>query len=408
MKLLQVDTIDEAIDKLLHAAGTVLLRTEWLPLSAAPGRVLVEDVVSSEDIPGFDRSTVDGYAVKAADTTGAGESLPTFLRLVDSVEMGKPAAGVINSGDCAYVPTGGMLPPGADAVVMVEHCEQFGETVAIGDAVSPGRNVIYRGEDIPKGSIALSRGRRLGPADCGALAAMGYDRVPVVIRPKMAIFSSGDEVVPPAAKPTAGQVRDINSYALAAQAQRVGFDVGFTGILPDDRDRLGDALAAAMTGHDIVIISGGSSQGQKDMTGSIIDSIARPGVLTHGLAMKPGKPTIIGYDAASQSILLGLPGHPVSAMMVFDSVLAAWWRRLTREKPALAVPAVLNGNLAGAPGRETYQPVRLQAEGGVLSATPLFFKSGLITALTAADGYIVIDKDREGLRSGEPVQVHFF
>ncbi len=409
MELLQVDTVADAITKIKDASRGVLPRVTVKPLAQALGATLAEAAAAPEDVPGFDRSTVDGYAVLADDTAGAGESLPCFLKIVGEVEMGKPAPCSIRHGECAYVPTGGMLPPGADAVVMVEYCDRFADSVAVADAVSPGRNVIWRGEDIKAGQNVLEAGCKLRPSDIGVLAAIGKEQVKVWEGPKIAVFSTGDEIVPPGReKLETGQVRDINSNAVAAMATQAGFRVTATGIIPDVEERLREALKQAMAENDVVVVSGGSSQGVKDMTERVIDSISSPGILSHGLAVKPGKPTIIGWDDESGTLFIGLPGHPVSAMIVFDSVLLDWWRQATGQTVRRPMVAKLDRNVMGSPGRETYQPVRLQLTSEGWLAEPVFYRSGLISALAAADGFFVLERNREGLSAGEQVLVYLY
>ena len=409
MELLQVDTVSDAITKIKESSRGVLPRVTVKPLSEALGATLAEAAAAPEDVPGFDRSTVDGYAVLADDTAGAGESLPCFLKIVGEVEMGKTAPCAIRHGECAYVPTGGMLPPGADAVAMVEYCDRFGDSVAVADAVSPGRNVIWRGEDIKAGQNVLNAGCVLRPSDIGVLAAIGKEQVKVWEGPKIAVFSTGDEIVPPGReKLETGQVRDINSNAVAAMAAQAGFRVTDTSIIPDVEERLRDTLRQAMDENDVVVVSGGSSQGVKDMTERVIGSISSPGILSHGLAVKPGKPTIIGWDDASATVFIGLPGHPVSAMIVFDSVLLGWWREATGQASRRPVVARLDRNVMGSPGRETYQPVRLQLTAEGWLAEPVFYRSGLISALAAADGFFVLERNREGLSAGEQVLVYLY
>jgi len=408
MRLLNVDCVDQAVERLRSVAGQAWAKTERLSLAEARGRVLAKDIYAAEDVPGFSRSTVDGYAVIAADTAAASENLPAILRLRGSVDMGQAALTAIAPGECAYVPTGAMLPPVADAVVMLEYCEPLGDQVAVGAAISPGRNVVYRGEDLSSGNLALPRGRRLGPAEIGVLAALGLTEIPVYSRPALALFSSGDEVVLPSDTPKPGQVRDINGPALAALAEQAGFQVTAAAILPDDPERLRAVLRQALTGHDLVVISGGSSQGQKDLTSRIFDEIASPGVFTHGLAVKPGKPTILGFNEATQTVLAGLPGHPLSALMVFSAVLLPWWQSLTGQQPSLPLPAQLTRNVAADAGKTTFQPVRLAWREGGLLACPLYYKSGLISILAQADGYIVMERNCEGLNAGVMVPVHAF
>ena len=413
MEFLTVDTVDAARDKLLSSAKdwmTSRQKSENLPLGEICGRIVAEDISATCDIPAFRRSTVDGYAVLSKDTAAAGESIPVFLTVKGRVEMGCPVSWTIGRGECAEVPTGGMLPDGADAVAMVEYAEPFGaDEVALYSGVAVGENVVQIGEDAKAGELLLRRGKRLLPQDIGALAASGVTKAPVYTPVRLTIISTGDELIAPDKEPEMGQIRDINTYALAALAKKNGFSVVGTAVLPDDENVLEQALRKAMKISDIVAVSGGSSQGKKDMTKALIDRVSSPGVYTHGMAIKPGKPTILGYDSPSRTILAGLPGHPVSAMMVFE-LLFCWLLREITGSMALAIPARLSCNVASSPGKLTCWPVRLvwSGSGAAPVAEPIFGKSGLITTLAGADGYFTVDRDTEGLQSGQAVLVHLF
>ena len=405
MKLLTVDTIEEARQKLLNNTSHWKLPQEKPEIPCAFGRIIAEDLYSPLDIPGFRRSTVDGYAVIAADTTGAGESIPALLKLTGTVEMGKPAGFCLRRGECAYVPTGGMMPEGADAMVMIEYSEPFGSEIAIYQSAAAGSYVIQAAEDAKQGGLLLRCGTKIRSQEIGALAAAGITNVPVYAPLRLCIISSGDELVSPSAVPRPGEVRDINTYALEALAKESGYLVTKTKIVKDEEDALEAAVLEGMKNNQLVVLSGGSSQGEKDMTANVFSSVAKPGVFTHGLAIKPGKPTILAYDKVSDTILAGLPGHPVSALMVFR-VLFSWFiRQLTGEKEPFPVPAAINCNLAGSPGRTTYQPVILRDFDNTYLAEPVFGKAGVINTLTNADGYIVIDMNKEGIMKGDKVQV---
>ena len=429
MKLLKVDTLEAALDKLenvmksskaggIYGAGGIhdagMLEAEWVPVLQALGRIAAEDVLCSEDIPGFDRSTMDGYAVIARDTQGSGESMPTFLDLVGEIEMGQSPQFELSSGRCAYVPTGGMLPHGADAVAMVEYCQPFGtDKIAVYSPLSSGHNMVHAGDDVRCEEVLVRRGRRIRPSDMGLLSAAGKTEIKVYKPWKIYIISTGDEIVPPQAMPLPGQVRDVNSAGLLGEALYQGFDVTGLEVVCDSQDVLTDKVRSAMKECDGVVISGGSSQGKKDATEAVIDSLTSSGAFTHGLAVKPGKPTIIGFDGPTECAVIGLPGHPVAALLLFRLIVVGIWKRLTgsaETEKEIAVDAVMASNIAASPGRKTFQLVTLDykhvdLETGLPQAVPVLGKSGLIRTMSAADGYIVMDVNDEGLCRGERVKV---
>lgn len=409
MELLKVDTLEAAREKLLAAVGEQWIKTKNVPLNEALNCVLAEDIYGKVNIPDFRRSMVDGYAVIAKDTMGAGESLPVFLKVIGDVGMGEVAECVITPGTCAYVPTGGMIPDGADACVMVEYCEQFDlEEIAVYQATSVGRHVVEIGEDSKAGDLLFKKGTKLRPQEIGALSAEGFTEVKVFAPVTISIISTGDELVAPGGTINKGQIYDINTTALQALAVKHGFEVLGTATVKDQYDLLKAAIVEAKEHSDLVVVSGGSSKGKKDMTALLIDELADPGVFTHGLALKPGKPTILGADKESGTLMAGLPGHPVAAMAVFEMMLVWLKRELTCEPEKGLVPAVLSGNVPGAPGRQTLLFVELeQTEDGYV-AKPIFGKSGLMSTMTRADGYTTIEMLQEGLKSGEKVWVHTF
>ena len=409
MDFLTVDTLEKTREKLRTYGASDLLREEVVSLQQALGRTLAADISAPEDIPYFRRSTVDGYAVCAKDTAAAGESIPTFLTRKGTVKMGSLARETVPSGACAEVPTGGMVPDGADAVVMVEYTEAFGtDGVAIYQSVAVGENIVQVGDDVKCGALVLSAGRKLTPQDMGALAAVGVTQVAVYERPKVTIFSTGDELVVPEAEAKDGKVRDINTSALTALAESCEFSVIRTELLPDEEALLEEKLRQAMETSDIVVLSGGSSRGEKDKTFEVIDRVAKPGAFTRGLAIKPGKPTILGYDAASKTLLVGLPGHPVAAILVFE-LLLGWLQQELRKTPIRPpLPGKLTSNAPGGQGKLICHLCRIQWAGDGYEVEPVFAKSGLITSLVAADGYFLIDRDTEGMTVGQTVLVHLF
>ena len=406
MRFLQVDTISGARERLLQEVGDNFLKMETVKLSEAYGKCLAEDIYAEENIPDFRRATVDGYAVKASDTQGAGESVPVFLSVVDEISIGKPALREIKNGECAYVPTGGMIPDGADAMVMVEYTELFDKRdAAVYSSVSAGNGVVQIGEDAKKGALLLSRGTVLHSAQTGVLASLGKHTVKVYAPWHITIISTGDELAEVGEEKGRCQVYDINTHALYALAKEQGMTVDKAFSVKDEDEKIEQALKDALLCSDIVVISGGSSQGKKDMTADIIDKIAEPGVWTHGLALKPGKPTIVGMDKPSGTLLIGLPGHPVAAIMVFQLLLVWLQKNLRGEKEAPGVPAVLSSNIPGAAGRAVCQTVKLEKEENGYRAIPVFGKSGLMHTLTQADGYVLVEADKEGICKGETVYV---
>lgn len=377
---------------------------ETVPLEEAFGRMSFAPVIANEYVPGFDRSTVDGYAVSARDTFGCSDALPALLTLVREIKMGESAGARLAPGACAAISTGGALPENADAAVMVEYTENYGDgTVGILKPAAPGENVIRKGEDVRPGKEVLPAGRRLSAQDIGALAAMGVTKVPVTKRLRVGILSTGDELVPVNEVPKEGEVRDINSSLLAAFAGGEGALPCVYGILRDDEKTIGAALDRALAENDLVLISGGSSAGVRDATCRIIEE--RGEVLLHGIAIKPGKPTILGVCQGKP--VFGLPGHPGAAYRIADlfvkELLAILEGRKLMRRP---VGAVLSESLGSNHGREEYVAVRLREENGTLWADPVHTKSGLISTLSASEGYIRIGRDEEGLMQGSPVKVY--
>ena len=406
MNLLKVDTIAQSREKLKAAVAEKKQAIEFVKLEDALGRVIASDLVSPEPIPHFRRSTVDGYAVRSSDTHGVTDSIPVFLEMVEKIAIGTSAVRTIGPGQCAYVPTGGMIPEGADSVVMIEYCETFdADSIAVYDSVSAGRNVVGVGEDIREEALFLKKGTKIRPQEIGVLSSAGVHTVPVYKPWKITIISTGDELVPADQKPGPGQIRDINTYVLEAMSEKYGFEVAGKYVLKDRRELLEEAVKKALQTSDLVAVSGGSSQGEKDHTASVLDQLGDPGVFTHGIALKPGKPTILGYDKPSETILMGLPGHPAAAMMVFE-LLAVWlYRSETCQQAPKNTVAKMAVNVAGAPGRATCLLVELKDGPDGYIVEPILGKSGLMTTLSRAHGYTMIEVNKEGLKAGEPVQV---
>ncbi len=382
------------------------VRTERIATADALDRILAAPLTAPQDLPEFARATVDGYAVAAVDTYGATPGLPAFLALAGEVPMGKAAAFAIGPGEAALVHTGGMIPPGADAVVMIEDTQRVAaDSIEVFRPVAEGQNVVQVGEDIRCGQPILTVGQRLRPQDLGGLMALGITEVTVAIPPVVGIISTGDEVAPPDQPVQPGQVRDINSYTLAGLAIRAGARAIRYGIVPDQRAALEAVAARAVQECDIVVFSAGSSVSYRDMTADVIDGLGRPGVLVHGVSVKPGKPTILAV--CDGKAVFGLPGNPVSAMVIFDLFITPAIGLLlgAQKAPQPTVKARLARNLASDSGREDYVQVRLETRDGELWAVPVLGKSNLIYTLVNADGAIKIPLDANGLRAGEWVTV---
>ena len=403
--MLEVKTPEEVL-RLIEKEFKPLGQTESVPLSAALGRVLAEPITAQEYVPDFDRSTVDGYACRAADTFGCSDAIPAILNLAGEVLMGQGADFALSRDSCIYVPTGGAIPKGADCAVMIEYTEDYGDgTVGIMKPGAPGMNLIFRGDDVFPGKEILPAGRVLTAQDIGALAAIGRISVPAARRVKVGVISTGDELVPPDKTPGPGQVRDVNSPLLTAMLEAFGAEAVSYGIVVDDEALLRRKMQDAARDCDAVILSGGSSVGVKDAACRIIESMGE--LLLHGIAIKPGKPTILGK--AGNKPLIGLPGHPVAACFVAQLfVLPLLGRLMGRKREEYTVTAELTESLGANHGREQINACHLRREGGKLMAAPIRSKSGLITQLAGADGYFIISRDCEGLPKGAQVHVYLY
>jgi molybdopterin molybdotransferase len=384
---------------------------EWIRTAHALGRVTARGILSTEALPAFPRSTVDGYAVRAADTFGASDSLPAYLALAGEVPMGSAPGFTLQPGQTGLIHTGGMLPGGADAVIMLEHTQIVRSAeVEVLRAAAPGENVLHPGEDVEAGQEILPAGTRLRPPEIGGLMALGVLEVPAAPRPLVGILSSGDEVVPADHHPAPGQVRDVNSHSLAALVDAHGGLARSYGILPDRPEALRSALSMALVECSMVVITAGSSASSRDLTAETISTAGAPGVLVHGVNVKPGKPTILGVCGGKA--VIGLPGNPVSALVIAGLFVIPVLERLLglpTGKPRPGLTARLAVNVPSQAGREDYLPVRLvadPAEGG-WRAEPIFYKSNLIFTLTRADGLLRIPADVNGLSAGEMVEITF-
>jgi molybdopterin molybdotransferase len=393
-------SLDEAMRMLMDLARPIE-RREGVPLSEALHRVAARDVISRIHVPLVDRAAMDGYAVRAPDTYRAGKFRPAELRRIETLYAASVPRHRVGQGTCTEVATGSTLPPGADAVVMVEDTEREADAVRVYSPVHPGENVSRQGEDIRRGEAVVRAGEFLTPAKVGALAAVGERDVDVYARPQVAILTTGDEVVPPGERIRPGQVYDINAHTMACVVEEAGGEPALLGRVPDRLDRLKAAIRRA-TRYDLAVFSGGSSVGEKDMVIDVLQAMGE--VRFHGVAVKPGKPTVLGVVGGKA--VLGMPGYPTSCLSNCYLMLAPMLRRMARLPPVpeKVVQLPLSKRLVSAIGRVEFHTVRV--EGGM--AVPAYKESGAITSMAHADGYIEIPANVDLLEKGERVRVILF
>jgi len=408
MKLLTVKSVDEVKKNLIDNFQSID-KYEELKLDDCLSRVLGRDIYAPETLPPFSRSSVDGYAVNASDTYGASESLPAFLEVAGEIKMGTEAE-LIEFGQTRYIPTGGMLPPGADAVVMVEFSEKLVDQVMVYRQVGPGENVIKAGDDVNKGDLVISKGVVLKEAELGSLAALGINSVLVYKKPVVGIISTGNELVSRnTVELQKGQIRDINTIILSSIAKKLGADIIERGITNDNYDQIFEEASRLLPEVDILLLSGGSSVGTLDFTSQVLEKLSNKNVLIEGIAIKPGKPTLLAK--INNKAIWGLPGHPVSAMMIFSffgEILIDILRGNKELKVVKTCSALLTRNIPSSAGRTDWVRVKLEFSHNGYKATPVFGKSGLITTLIGTQGYIEIPPHKEGLEGGSTVDVIFW
>jgi molybdopterin molybdotransferase len=380
---------------------------EMITLDAATGRVPVDEIRAGHALPGFDRSSVDGYAVRAQDTFGATDAIPAYLRVTGLVTMGAAADATVGPETAVAVPTGGMLPTGADAVVMIEHTQEaMPGTIEVTRPVAPGEGIVLGDEDLAPGAVVVGPGRPLRAQDVAMLAACGIVELAVHARPRVSIIATGDEVLPPDTPVLPpGHVRDALSVSIGALVAEAGGDPRASAIVPDDRSALQDTLRRAAGDSDLIVICAGSSVGGRDETAAAVAGLPQAEIWCHGLAIKPGKPTLLAHTDGIP--IIGLPGNPRSALVVFRLIGMPLVRRVggVSAEPRLGtVRARLSRNLPSAAGRLDVVQVSLNGD----QAEPLFGPSALLSVLTAADGYLIVPEDANGLSDGEAVDVFVY
>lgn len=398
--MLSVVTAEKALE-MLEGVFSPYEESEKKAVADALSGVLIRDIVSQEYIPSFDRSVVDGFAVKACDTFGAGENMPAMLNITGEILMGEEASHSISRGECMKISTGGMLPPGADSVIMCEYTdEDFGNMCLCYRSVSVGENVSKKGDDVKKGDTVLKKGSVINSKSTGVLSALGITEIDCVKMPVAGIISTGDEIVDCSKKPEAGEIRNVNSVLISSLLRENGVKTVDYGIVKDKRADIENIFHRALSECDMVFLSGGSSKGERDMTAEIISENGE--LLFHGLAMKPGKPTIGGK--CSGKPVFGLPGHPAAAFYVTKRLVIPFIKYLTgNNSPENKGVFILGSDIPSNHGREEIVPVRTEGK----KAFPLFGKSGLVSLLSMSDGYIIIDRNREGAFAGEESEVFF-
>ncbi len=398
---------EEALKILFEKIAFRNLPPETVLIEEAYGRVTYEDIISPEDLPGFDRSTVDGFAVKSSDTFGARESSPVYLTVKGEIPMGKIPEFSLSQGETAFISTGGMLPDGADSVVMIEHVNIISENlIEVLRATSPGENVIFKDEDAKKGETIIKAGHKLKPQDIGTLAGVGITEVKVIKKPVVSIILTGDEIIPHTQKVIQGKVRDVNSFTLAGLVIHSGAIPLKFGIVRDEYEDIKEAVHKAYSLSDIILITGGTSAGVKDLTAKVINELGSPGVVFHGASIKPGKPIIGGV--CNGKPVFGLPGHPVAVYICFELFVKPVIERmlgLTDKIFKKFIKAKISRSIHSQAGRQDFIRVSLEEKNGFLWANPLLSKSGLIMSLAKADGIIHISADLLGIEEGEEVNV---
>jgi molybdopterin molybdotransferase len=408
VEFLSLLTPEEAQQKIWHALSKSHQPKLIVETQSSLNRICAENIQAGESLPAFPRSTVDGYAVKAKDTFGASESMPAYLELVGEIAMGQAAALTLNERSLCLVHTGGMVPEGADAVIMLENTQKVSNReIEISHPVSEGENIIQVGEDVRVGDLVIEEGTHIRPIEIGGLLALGITKISVFEKPKIGIISTGDEIVRPTEKPSLGQVRDINSQMLASLIDLHGGEPILFGLVGDKSEELEIRLKTAFKTCDALIVTAGSSVSIRDLTSLAIQKLGKPGILVHGINIKPGKPTILAVCEGKP--VFGLPGNPISAYVIaqlFVMPVIEYLAGMKKPKHAGTITAILDANIASQAGRTDYVPVKITKTSSGFNASPIFFKSNLIFNLVKADGLAQIPADANGMAAGAQVTVY--
>lgn len=403
MDLLKVQSLSDAKKTCVTCMNELSFKREIeIATEDALGYILAEDVISNENIPAFRRSTMDGFAVVSTSTNGASETIPTVLNIIETIEIGDVPEKVVDANTASQIFTGGMLPEGADAIVPIEYADKLSDTLlAIYTPVKHLEYVVDIGDDCKEGDLYYETGTRVTPEVVAGCISLGKTKVNVYDKLTARILSTGDEILPPDAEIPLGKTRDINSYSIEALCKELGINVIDKKHVNDEKEAIKKELLAEDV--DMVIVSGSSSKGNKDFVPTLVEELFNPGLLIHGIGIKPGKPTSLSTDG--KKMVLGLPGHPVSAMAVFKTFFASAWKAFYGEKEEMLYPCKVTRNMAATPGRTKVQFVHASREGEDLVAEPIFGASGNISTLAKSNGYFIIEDNEEGVEKGDTVWV---
>jgi len=402
--------VDRALAQFFEALPPFKRRHQFVPVNKAINRVLADDIVSEVDIPAFDKAAMDGFAVVASDTFGASQTSPVALRVLGEVAMGAPSRFNVGKGEAVAVTTGGPMPSGTDAVVMLEHTKKVGEVeVEVCIAVTPGDNVSRAGEDVAKGDVVLRKGMVLKPQDVGILAALGLSHVKVVVKPRVAVLSTGSELVEPGTPLQSGKTVNVNNLILSMMVAELGGVSVNLGTAGDNLDEIKDRISEGLVKADVVVITGGTSVGKTDLVPEAVNTIGKPGMIVHGVSMRPGKPT--GLAVIDGIPVVSLSGYPVAAMMGFNTFVRPLILKMlgTVGEPMPRVRAELIRRVASTAGVRVFLRVKVKKCVGRHVAEPLRSTgSGILSSMVQANGIVVIPEAREGFEAGEEVEVLLF
>ncbi len=370
----------------------------------AVNRVISKEIISRENVPEYNRSTVDGYAIISTQSHGATESIPSIMSITGSVSMGVLTSLEVGKSEAVYVPTGAMVPKNADGIIMIEDCEILDErTIGLMKPISTGENIIFKGDDIKSGDLVLNKGKKISHLDIGVLAALGQREIEVYKKPVITIISTGDEIIDIDKEKKDGEIFDINGNVISSLLISSGAALNKKIIVKDDYEKLYNAVLESKEQSDIIIISGGSSVGTLDFTFDVINNLDNSTVHVEGISIKPGKPTIIA--TSNNTLVVGLPGHPLSSIIIYKAFIDFYIGLLLKQKiNQRTFKGILKQNVHSSPGKTTYQLIEIEESSSGIEITPIYSKSGMISLLAKAHGYIVIDEHREGIKAGEVVK----